>query len=139
MSDEPVEARLVISVEGTHLIAQLTFFNLWSEPVYLERAKTRPGHRLEYNLFHIYDGEDRIPFSGALAKRPPPTPDEFDTLVPGGTVEATVRLDRSYDFPHGAREYEIFYQAVNASRGEQPLFKLVSNRVTVEYRRGYWP
>jgi hypothetical protein len=134
-SENPVLVQLEVSVEGTHLVAKLVFVNQSAESFYVERAKAQPSHTLDYNLFHIFDGEERLAFTGRLAKRPPPTLEEFVPIPPMSRIESTVQLDRSYDFPRGAHEYRIFYQAVNSSRGEQPLFKLISNQVTIEYRR----
>jgi hypothetical protein len=133
MGEPPVEVHLRLEVDQGQLTAGLTFYNRSSIPVFVERAKTLPGRSLEYNLFRIREGEQTIRFVGEMAKRPPPSPDDFVGIPPRGVMESRVRIDRWYRFLKESREYEICYQAVNSTCGDQPLFVMESNPLKIVY------
>jgi hypothetical protein len=132
MSQASVRVQLELAASD-HLEAVVTFTNESVFPVYLETTKTQMGERLEHNVFHVYDGDERVPFAGRMAKMPPPGSDDFVPLEPSQTIQTRLRLDPWYRFPPGEREYQVYYQSFNASRGDQPLFRLLSNTARIRY------
>jgi hypothetical protein len=102
----PVRAALAMAERGGELWATLTFTNVSSQPVWLERIEE--GQAPPRSEFEIRSEGRPVPYTGPTshdAHRLPRTRDAFFALEPGKTWQRELRIDDRYTFPEGARDY----------------------------------
>jgi len=125
---------LAVHVSGPSVVATLVFENHSDGDVYLDRRNACAAGVIENDVFEIRAGRRRVSYLGALAKRRPPTPDDFIRLGAGQTFTTEVKLERAYGFLKGRHEYEARYVAIH-QYPSRPLLELQSNPERFSFRK----
>jgi len=113
----PATVGLTVAAEGRDVHAVLTFANISSQPVYLDKVSACANSKIGDDVFQIRADGQLLPFTGQKSKRPAePGPRQFITLAAGGTVREEVTLNRSYRFPAGPHDYSVTYSAQHVYR-----------------------
>lgn len=128
MATDSLDVRLTIGVAGREATATVVFTNPGPAEVLLWNVNACTGGQLENNLFEIYRGDQRVRYTGMLAKRGQPTLEEFIRLAPRQSVTSVVPLHSYYRFPGGG-DYRACYTAFNPYPNRDGFFPLQSNEV----------
>jgi hypothetical protein len=128
MDPSPFNVTLAVAISGRSVTATVTFTNRGTVDAFLYEVNAIPEGRLEKNVFDIRREGQRVEYTGILAKRAQPTPEDFLTVKPGQTYTTVVPLHKFYAFPSGMGEYVARYEAFN-QKPAGGVTKLVSNEV----------
>lgn len=119
--------RLNISVRQNQALARLEFTNPTSSDVFIEKYNACVDGEIENNVFQIQWDGHVVDYTGILAKRRRPLPEDYVKIPPGGTLTALVDLVRAYHFPAGSRIYDATYSAVISYPDREGIWTLTSN------------
>lgn len=133
MDENLVSVKLDVAPNAGNLVASLMFQNVSKKTVYLDKYSAGLVDEPIGRLFEITDQNGKkLRYTGILVKRKFDKND-FVALLPGESLKATVLLDKWYEFHTGSHKYLVSYEVFNHSYGEQALFKMASNKVSIEY------
>ena len=108
----PATVRLSVTADKRSLQAVVIFTNVSSQPVYLDKISGCLDGKIGDDVFQVTADGQPVPFAGKKTPRPAnPGPRQFTVLLPSGTTQATVTLNRSYRLPPGTHTYSIVYAA----------------------------
>ncbi|GAB3279514.1 hypothetical protein GCM10027347_54280 [Larkinella harenae] len=133
---QPVRIQIVIVQKTGQLWANMTFTNQSALPIYLNKLDIGMSQRLMNNLFVVKQKGQEVSYTGVMAKRRPPTLEDFVLLEPGKSVRTTIRLDPSYAFKPGKNRYSIQYRHYHGSpKDSSVLHELVSKLYYFDYAK----
>src|SRR5438552_18393786 len=112
MATNGASVRLKITVTGGQVLADLEFANSSRKDVFIEKYNACIEGEIENNVFQIRTGERVLDYTGMLAKRRRPLPEDYVRLAPGRMFAARADLTGAYECPRGAPSYEARYCAV---------------------------
>lgn len=135
MSSSPVAVRLEVSPAGGVVNATLTFKNTSDVVAYVEKINGCLEGGIENDVFHIETGGQEVDYTGTLAKRRPPGPDDFVKLPPKQEIATSVRLTDAYDFLAGTHRYKAYYSALHAYPDRPGFTELKSDEVTFTFTK----
>ena len=129
-----VSVHLTVSAHG-RVMAKLKFKNSSNRDVFLEKYNACAEQRVENNVFEIRTNGQLLDYTGILAKRRRPIPQDYIVIRPGETFETEVDLMKAYGFPKELREYVVVYSAVISYPDHDGIWMLKSNPVRFSFRR----
>ena len=88
---------------------------------------------MENNVFEISSDSRKLEYKGIYEKLGTSKPEDFAKLVPGGTVEAWVKLNDAYKFLPGLHTYKVIYSALHPFPSKPGFISLESNEVDFTY------
>jgi peptidyl-Lys metalloendopeptidase len=94
------------------VLVKVTITNTSSSPQYVLKSRT-PFEGVEAPLFDITRDGDKVPYLGALIKRPAPTAADYYLLKPGASHTVRVELSSLYDMSVTG-DYAISYRTSGA-------------------------
>ena len=132
----PATVGLSVSAQGKDVHAVLTFANVSSQPVYLDKISACASGKIGDDVFQIRADGQMLPFTGRKSQRPAdPGPRQFITLAPGKTVSEEVTLNHSYHLPSGTHDYTVTYSAQHAYPRVLQSLSLTSNEASTTVAR----
>ena len=94
-----------------------------------------PGRVLDADLFEVTQDGRPVRYTGRLAKRPAPTPQDFVRLAPGKSVSGETELSRHYDILDGGEYIVVFrmdlLDGTLADELRRPSDEVFSNEVAI--------
>jgi hypothetical protein len=130
MLTSPLKVMLTIGVRDAQAIANVSFNNPTDADIFLWDVLGCPGGDLQNNLFEIYLRDQRVAYTGLLAKRAQPAAEEFLRIAPGRSHETSIPLHTYYRFHPGENSYRARYLAFNPFPDRAGFSLLTSNEVT---------
>jgi peptidyl-Lys metalloendopeptidase len=70
-----------------------------------------PFFGIEGNLFEVYRGGERVPYTGMYAKRPAPQADDYMTFAPGESKRIVIDLSDNYDMSTSG-QYQVKFDSI---------------------------
>jgi hypothetical protein len=125
-----VDVKLSVAVEAQSVTATLTFTNQSSADVHIEKINGCLDGSIQNDVFKITADGERVLYTGALAKRFPPGPEDFVKVAPGKKLTTTVRLDQAYGLIPGSHRYRAAYSALHPFPDRPGFLSLESNSVS---------
>lgn len=135
MDEKLINVNLEIKSNNENIIAELTFSNLSSYPIFLDKNNVNLDSELLSRLFEIYDkNNSRVNFKGMTIKRKFDK-NNFIKIEPNESISTTVILNKWYDFFNGENEYSIKYDAINHSFEDQKMFEMTSDTMIIKFKK----
>ena len=132
----PATVSLALTPERKDVRATLSFTNVSSHDVYLDKVSACADGKIGDDLFHILADGQPVPFSGKKTKRrSDPGPRQFIKLVPGENVIERATLNRSYRFPSGTHTYSVTYTGSHLYPARLQSLTLSSNEESLTTAR----
>ena len=132
----PVTVTLAVSTSGHGLQANLSFLNVSSKPVYLDKISGCLDGKIGDNVFYVATDGQQIPYIGRKTpRRSPPGPRQFTELLAGENTGTAVDLGRSYRLLPGTHTYTVTYAAAHTYPGRFQSLLLHSAPVTCTLSR----
>ncbi len=130
-------AKLSVDLAGQHVIVSIVVTNPPGNGVlYLEKNKIVATPPLRMKLFRILCEGKEVAYTGVMAKRRPPTADDFFRVAPGSDVKGFADITDLYDFLPGEHRYSIEYRAFHGDPNDpSKLVEIVSEPATFELKR----
>jgi hypothetical protein len=137
MTPPPVDVTLAVSASERELIATLRFTNKTTSAAFVDRIKGCVSGELEADVFVVLPTDapkaQPLTYLGPRGKRRKPLLQDFVRLEPGASFEAKVRLDKTYAFPAGHRDYKITYTALHQYPQNDDYWEVSSNDAMVGF------
>jgi len=127
VAEELVTVQLKISPTGRTVLADVTFKNKGKTDVFLWKVVACVDGELENDFFEIRRGDQRVDYTGILAKYGDLQASDFIKLEPGKQLEVRIHLEKYYDFPAGSGDYRAKFKASNPYPDRDDDFDLASN------------
>jgi hypothetical protein len=131
--------RLEISVRQNQALARMEFKNPTTSEIFIEKYNACIDGEIENNVFQIQWDGHAVDYTGILAKRRRPLPEDYVKIPPGGTLTVLVDLTKAYGFPAGSRTYEATYSAVISYPDRDGIWSLTSNTEHFQFGRQEGP
>jgi len=135
MMADGAAVRLEISVRQNQALARLEFKNPTPSDVFIEKYNACIDGEIENNVFQIQWDDHVVDYTGLLAKRRRPLPEDYIKIAPGGTLASVVDLAKAYGFPAGFRTYQATYSAVISYPDRDGIWSLTSNTERLQFGR----
>ena len=134
MKEKLIDVELLLEQINEGLIAHLSFKNITSKSMYLEKQTIYFNNEVRNTYFEIFDKKGReVDYTGIMAKRLI-LPEDFIEVNPMGQVKASVSLHEYYKIRKG-NKYTIQYYAFNPGYMDlQQLIEMQSNKVEILYQ-----
>ncbi len=124
----PLDVDLRIRVDGSRVLAEITFRNESDEPYHLVGYVSGQGKEITNSLFVIQCRGERLRYIGKRVKRGAPTREDYVVIPPHGRLVSVVELGALYDLGgHGGVRCEARYSAINPELDGHGLTTLESN------------
>ena len=127
---QPLSVTLSVG-SGSKIQAHLHFRNVSVKSAHLYRPFVCGDGVLRDNLFYVSVGKQKMRYTGVLAKRAGPKPDDFVTLQPYKTLSCDCELNDAYLWLPGSRVYVIYYEVEMPFADRAGSYTLRSNQVRV--------
>ena len=134
MLTNTIAARLSINIVQKSVLSSLAFINNSKETVYINKINGCLNGLIENNVFAIESEGSPIDYTGVLAKRLRPGPEDVVALDPGGTIDTIVDLSKAYAFMPGNHAYIAYYSAFHQFPDRPGYVSLQSNTISFTYK-----
>jgi hypothetical protein len=134
MMANSVSVHLAVSAQLGQVRARLAFKNSSNRDVFIEKYNACAEQQIENNVFEIRTNGHLLDYTGMLAKRRRPIPQDYLIIRPGEMFETEVDLTKAYAFPKELREYVVVYSAVISYPDRDGVWMLKSNPVRFRFR-----
>ena len=104
--------KIVVEPQNGHVVVKVFFDNPTDGKVFVPNA-IAVEKDLSNALFDIKElSGEMIPYTGMMAKRSPPGPDDYVAIAPHSKHENTIDITNSYGFKDGNHRYILSYQGI---------------------------
>jgi hypothetical protein len=132
-ASETVTVGLQIDTAGKRVKATLNFVNDTAHSVFLDKINACVAGKIANNVFELKTDSGPISYSGILAKRRRPGPEDFVKVEAGKHLTTTVYLEEAYKFLPGTHRYKVRYSALHNYPDKADYFELTSNEVSFTF------
>lgn len=133
MEKTAIEVHLSVEIEEQIMVAHLTFKNVTSTDLYLDKYTICFDGKFRNNVFEITNGKGKmVDYSGVMMKRLI-KPEHFIVLAADEEIKVSLKLNDAYKLVTGKKYVVQFYAFNPGLQGNSSLMEMASNKVEIIY------
>lgn len=126
----PPAATLTVQVAGNKVIVHIKIDNRSDQVLYIEKSKIVAVPPVRTKLFRIVCEEKDVPYIGPMAKKKPPTRDDFFSVAPGADIQGFADITDLYAFLPGTHSYTIQYKTFQGDPDDEAKLNEIDSEPT---------